>query len=127
MSEVADITNQLAGGESVFFRDEKMKLAREIVTLYHDADAAQKAEKAFVSTFQKGTVPGEVDEVIRKKGETYADALLRHGTVVSKSELSRLLSAGGVRDAQTGEKYEKLPETPGLILKIGKRRFVKLG
>src|SRR3989344_273661 len=108
-------------------RDAKMELAREIVTLYHAADAAQKAEEAFVSTFQKGAVPDEVDEVVREEGETYADALVRAGVVASKGELSRLLSAGAVSDANTGEKYEKLPTGAGTTLKIGKRRFVKLG
>src|SRR3989344_579826 len=108
-------------------RDAKMELAREIVTLYHAADAAQKAEEAFVSTFQKGAVPDEVDEVVRAEGETYADALVRAGVVASKAELSRLLSAGAVSDANTGEKYEKLPTGAGTTLKIGKRRFVKLG
>ena len=108
-------------------RDAKMRLAREIVTLYHAADAAQKAEDAFISTFQKGAVPDEVDEVARAGGETYADALVRAGTVSSKAELSRLFSAGAVSDAVTGEKYEKIPDASGATLKIGKRRFVKLG
>ena len=125
MTEVDEIKKALADGQNP--RDIKMRLAREIVTLYHDANAAQKAEKKFVSTFQKGAVPEEVDEVVRREGETYADALVRLSVVASKGELSRLLSAGAVSDAQTGEKYDKLPEASGATLKIGKRRFVKLG
>ncbi len=125
MTEVDEIKKALADGQNP--RDIKMRLAREIVTLYHDANAAQKAEEAFVSTFQKGAVPEEVDEVVRREGETYADALVRLSVVASKGELSRLLSAGAVSDAQTGEKYDKLPEASGATLKIGKRRFVKLG
>ena len=121
LDDIEDITR----GENP--RNIKMRLAREIVTLYHSADAAQKAEQAFVSTFQKGAVPNDVDEVVREKGETYADALVRAGIVVSKGELSRLFSAGAVSDAVTGEKYEKIHDAPGATLKIGKRRFVKLG
>lgn len=108
-------------------RDAKMELAREIVMLYHGAGAARKAEEAFISTFQKGAVPDEVDSVVREKGETYAEVLVRKGIITSKGELTRLFSAGAVSDAKTGEKYDKLPETPGVTLKIGKRRFVTLG
>lgn len=124
-TEVEEIGRALAAGENP--RDAKMRLAREIVTLYHSAEAAAQAEATFVQTFQKGVIPEDIDTVVRAKGETYADALVRTGTVASKTELTRLLKAGGVRDAATGEKYEMLPDAPGAVLKIGKRRFVRLG
>lgn len=122
--EVEEIARALEQGANP--RDAKMRLAREIVTLYHDADAAQEAEEAFVGTFQKGQLPEEIEEVMREGGESYADALVRLGIVASKSELTRLLRDGGVRDAETGEKYEELPDAPGVTLKLGKRRFVRL-
>jgi tyrosyl-tRNA synthetase len=125
MSEVEGIKKTLEAGENP--RDAKMRLAKEIVTLYHGADAATKAEEAFVSTFQKGAVPEDVDEIVRADGETYADALVRADIVASKAELSRLLDAGAVSDAASGEKHAALPEAPGATLKIGKRRFVRLG
>ena len=125
LNEIEKIQQALSEGENP--RDAKMRLAREIVTLYHSADAAQKAEEAFISIFQKGAIPDEIDEVACAEGETYADALVRAGIVASKAELSRLLSAGAVSDTKTGEKYTKLPEILGITLKIGKRRFVKLG
>ncbi len=125
LSTIATIQKSLEDGQNP--RDAKMRLAREIVTLYHGADAAQAAEAAFVSTFQKGALPEVIEELARHEGETYADALVRAGVVASKSELARLLKAGGVRDAVSGEKYDELPEASGTTLKIGKRRFVKLG
>ncbi len=125
VTDVQMIQEALATGANP--RDAKMRLAREIVTLYHSADAARVAEETFIATFQKGVVPEGVDEVVREDGETYADALVRNGVVASKGALSRLLSAGGVREAHTGEKQDTVPETPGVTLKIGKRRFVKLG
>ena len=50
------------------------------------------------------------------------------GIIKSKAELKRLLSAGGVRDLETGEKLETIPKIVNkpITLKIGKRRFVKL-
>lgn len=105
-------------------RDAKMQLAREIVRMYHGEEAAQSAEQNFVETFQKRGVPEDVLEV----AAPYIDALLATGVVASKTELRRLLEEGGVRNAETGEKYEALPESvkEPQILKLGKRRFVKL-
>ncbi len=124
MDEVAALKAGLDAGDNP--RDAKMRLAREIVTLYHGADTAGRAEESFVATFQKGTLPEDIEEISREAGESYADALVRTEIVASKSELARLLKAGGVREAHSGEKYDALPEAPGSTLKLGKRRFVKL-
>lgn len=104
----------------------KQRVAFEIVKVFHGEDKASDAKDAFASTFQKKEVPDDIDEIVREGGESYADALVRREVVASKSELTRLLKAGGVRDAVSGEKYDALPEIPGATLKIGKRRFVKL-
>jgi tyrosyl-tRNA synthetase len=58
----------------------------------------------------------------------YIEALLIHSVVASKTELRRLLEDGGVRNAETGSKLDTLPTgvTEPLVLKIGKRRFVRL-
>jgi len=125
LTEVCVVGEVLAAGGNP--RDAKMRLAREIVTLYHDRAAAEAAEAAFVSTFQKGVLPEDVETVVREGGETYADALVRAGIVASKSDLSRLLDAGGVRDVSTEEKLDALPDAPGATLKFGKRRFARLG
>lgn len=124
MQDIADVARDIDAGANP--RDAKMRLAREIVTLYHDAAAAQQAEQAFVATFQKGAVPDDVMQIAREAGETYADALVRAGAIASKSELTRLIAAGGLHDAHTDEKLPALPDTPGTTLKLGKRRFVKL-
>lgn len=124
MEEVVSVRTELEAGANP--RDAKMHLAREIVTLYHSEAAAGAAEEAFVATFQKGSLPEEIVEVVRSAGETYADALVRAGLVKSKSELTRLLRDGGVHDATSDEKLEVLPEESGATLRLGKRRFVKL-
>jgi tyrosyl-tRNA synthetase len=45
-------------------RDAKMRMAREIVTIFHGAEDAQAAEDAFVRTFSKRELPDEVPEVV---------------------------------------------------------------
>lgn len=105
-------------------RDAKMKLAYEITRMYHGESGAKDGETYFVETFQKGGVPDDVSEI----KPDYIEALITNEIVASKAELRRLLEAGGVRNAETGEKLSELPKTVEMpiVLKIGKRRFVKL-
>lgn len=105
-------------------RDIKMKLAYEITRMYHGEEGAKEGEHYFVETFQKKQIPEDIVEIRPE----YIEALIHTEIVPSKAELRRLLSAGGVRDAETGEKLSEIPtrvEMPQ-ILKIGKQRFVKL-
>jgi tyrosyl-tRNA synthetase len=121
-SEVSQMESELRDGENP--RDVKMKLAREITRMYHGEEGASAGEKYFVETFQQKEVPEDVIEIEKD----YTESLMNAGVVASKTELRRLLEAGGVRDAETGEKLTELPaviEAP-LVLKIGKRRFVRL-
>lgn len=122
LSEVAEIERELSNGTNP--RDVKMRLAREITTMYHDADTAAAAEAAFVETFQKGGVPEDIVDV----EPDYAETLISKGIVSSKTELRRLFEAGAIRDAESGEKLEALPEhvRSPQIVKVGKRRFVRL-
>jgi len=122
LEEVAELSQELSQGVNP--RDIKMRLAYELVKMYHSAEAADKAQQAFIYTFQKGGVPEEVEEITAP----YIDALLAKEIVKSKSELRTLLMAGGVRNPETNEKYEAFPETveEPTVIKIGKRRFVKL-
>lgn len=122
MNEVKNIEEELK--EDANPRDIKMRLAREIVSLYHGESSAKNAEASFVETFQKGEIPEDIDSV----EPDYIEGLLGAGIVSSKSELNRLLAAGGVRNAETNEKLDELPKelTAPMVLRIGKRRFIKL-
>ncbi len=122
LDEIKAHESKIQNGENP--RDAKMALAKEIVRMYHGEESANGAEQNFIDTFQKGGVPEDILEITAP----YVDALLAQGIVASKTELRRLLDEGGVRNAETGEKYEALPEslTEPLTLKLGKRRFVKL-
>jgi len=105
-------------------KDAKMKLAYEITRMYHGENGAKEGETYFVDTFQNKQAPLEVLEI----QPDYIEALLTHSVVASKTELRRLLEAGGVRIAETDEKLLVMPQTVTvpMVLKIGKRRFVKL-
>ena len=102
-----------------------MKLAREIVTMYHGEGFSKKAEENFIATFQKGGVSKDATEVRVKKGTTLFIAVKE--VVQSKNELRRLVENGAVSEVGG----EKITDFNFLIdrditLKIGKRRFVKI-
>jgi tyrosyl-tRNA synthetase len=108
-------------------RDMKMRLARAIVSLYHSDEAAQEAEKNFVHTFQKGETPSDIVEVSVKGGKLLVDVLLGHDIVSSKTEFRRLISAGAITHADTGEKVtDHSVKVGNATLKVGKRRFIKI-
>ena len=122
LDAIEEMKEALATGTNP--RDIKMKLAYEITRMYHGEAGAEEGEQNFIETFQKGGVPEDVVEI----KPDYVDALIAEDVVASKTELRRLLEAGGVRNAETGEKLSEIPKTVDkpLVLKIGKRRFVKL-
>lgn len=109
-------------------KDAKMRLAREIVALYHSEEDAQKAEDGFVSTFSNKEIPEDIEEIKAGKGDQLGNVLVDAGIVSSKSEFRRLVESGAIRDMETDEKIENpLQEIEeSLTLKVGKKRFVKI-
>jgi tyrosyl-tRNA synthetase len=92
----------------------------------HGEKAAREAEAAFENTFAKGGVPDDVQEV-NLAGELLADALVKAGVVPSKAEWRRLIDGGGIK-TEDDEKITDPHFNPAktMILKVGKRRFVKV-
>lgn len=105
----------------------KAIIAKDIVKRFHGEKAAESAEKTFEATFAKGGVPDDVLEIKLDKGVPLADVLIKVGVVPSKTEWRRLVTDGAVRD----DKDTKITDpyfapTETIVLKIGKRRFVKV-
>jgi tyrosyl-tRNA synthetase len=114
---------------------EKRRLAREVVDLYHGEGAGAAAEAAFDRVHKEGELPEEVpDQVIPPDvvvdGSVYLPKLLAIlGLAESATRGRRLIEQGGVR--LDGERQEAL-EVPverlrGRVLQVGRRRFVRLG
>jgi len=133
LEEIRDIENGLQEG-ALHPRDVKMRLAREIVTIYHGIDAARRAEAEFKNIFQKKELPDEVPEyrLDRKdleEGEIWLPKLLAlAGLVSSTSEGKRLLQQGAVKidDEKISDPDIRLIPQDGMIIKAGKRKFVKI-
>ncbi len=126
-AQIADIEQRIAT-ESLHPMDAKMMLARDIVTIYHDAEAAARAEAHFQRVFQKRELPREMPAHKLAAPQNIVDLLVEVGLAPSKSQARRLIVQGGVR--LDGNKVESIEETVTpdreTILQVGKRRFVRL-
>jgi tyrosyl-tRNA synthetase len=127
--DVAAIAAGLADG-SLHPRDAKMRLAREVVTLYHSAADAANAEANFVATFQRHEAPADMPELRMPAGATSViDVLIAAGLVASKSEARRLIEEGGVRandEVVAGIEATVMLRAEPVVIQKGKRHFVKV-
>ena len=124
-AEIAGIEKDIASGKT-HPRDAKMRLAREIVSIFYSDKEAQAAEEAFVRLFQQKETPDEMAEYKLQAGATVLDVLMGAELVSSKSEARRLIDQKGVRlDGETLERGDEVFPHPG-VLQVGKRRFVRV-
>lgn len=123
-------------GEGKNPRDAKVRLAKEIVALYHSQDAADDAERYFVETFSKRQQPVEAEEVaipeslIEDGQVAVANLIAELGLAESNGKARNLMKQGGV--SLDGEKladpFAKLPviDLKGKVLRVGKHQFRQL-
>jgi len=110
-------------------RDAKLRLAEEIVKLYHGEEEARKAVQYFVETFSKGHIPENVPAVKGSEGMQLLDFLVTGGLATSKGDARRKIEQGGVSLNE-----EKITDTTlvlesshaNQILKVGKKDFVRI-
>ncbi len=111
---------------SVHPRDAKMKIAREITSIFYGDVDAQQAEEAFVKTFQHKEAPDQMPEYDLKTGQTVMDVILDAKLAASKSEARRLFDQKGVRlDGETIERGDVTFPRPG-VLQVGKRKYLRV-
>lgn len=133
MPEVHALTAAMtAGTENP--RNVKMRLAREIVTLYHDADAAKAADDYFIQTFSNRSQPVDAEEAaipadcIHDGQVSIPSLIVALGLAKSNSAVRDLIKAGAI--ALDGEKVTELmlgkDALSGKVLKVGKHAFRKL-
>ncbi len=128
--EIDELLAGLANG-TVHPRDAKRTLARRITATYHGEEAALAAEEEFDRVFRQGVLPDEIPMVALPTDDpiNLASLLRDAGVVASAGEARRLITQGAVSaDGQVVEN-EWVPrvDLEGIVLKIGKRRFLRLG
>jgi tyrosyl-tRNA synthetase len=136
--EVQQMTSAMKSGE-LNPRDAKRRLGREIVTLYHSAEAAQTADETFLRVFSGARQQTREDyEAMAEELTLSADlrgistwissALAQLGLAKSKGEATRLVKGGGIYldERRIADPQEEVTLAPGRLLRVGKRKIVKL-
>lgn len=125
--EIKDIEEQMKKGVNP--RDIKARLGFEIVKLYHGENQAKSAEEEFNRVFRDKKLPEDIPVYkINKERFNLIDVLVETKLTVSKGEARRLIEQGGVKiddEVIKDWQYEFEPK-PGMVIKVGKRRFIKL-
>lgn len=124
--EIQALQNELDAGKNP--RDIKMRLAHEIVNIYHSKEEADTAQQAWINQFSKGMLPQSIPKFT--VGASCADwqSLLTASSIASsKSEARRLIQQGAVKLQQEKITLESpLDFADGDILQAGKRNFIQL-
>ncbi|MBI5464084.1 MAG: tyrosine--tRNA ligase [Ignavibacteriales bacterium] len=128
--ELKSLKSQLSGPESNP-RDLKRQLARTLVSMYHNAEAAAAAEQEFDRIFIDKSLPDQVEEFVIDQDNlpTNVSALMTMAKLASsKSDAQRLIEQGGVSiDGERVSDFKTpLPQKREFVLKVGKRRFLKV-
>jgi tyrosyl-tRNA synthetase len=123
-------------------RDIKAELAKMIISDFHSAGEAQRAEEEFNRIFRRKEAPELLEESAVTSGTWELKQLLVEvGLASSKGEARRLIEQGGVSvdgercDPKINKYYILKPDRPGfdigigktsLDIKVGKRRFIRV-
>ncbi|HSL11489.1 MAG TPA: tyrosine--tRNA ligase [Actinomycetota bacterium] len=131
----ARVAAGLADG-SIHPNDEKRRMARAVVDLYHGEGSGRAAEERFDVVHRAHAIPDDVPEVdipadaIRNGAVWLPRLLSATGLASSNADARRLIEQGGVRidgtpvtdpDAELGR-----DEVVGAVLQVGRRRFVRI-
>lgn len=125
IGDIAGLKAEIAGGRNP--RDAKVALAKEIVTRFHSAQAADEALADFVNR-SKGGIPDDVPDVVLSGAPMGVAHLLKQaGLCGSTSEAMRMVDQGGVRidGAVVSDKALQI-EAGVFVLQVGKRKFARV-
>jgi len=127
LNEIRDWLQQMQQGR-LNPRDVKMRLAREIITQLHGDKAAREAEEGFVRVFQRRELPEKIPAFVLTAPMPIVDLLVASGLAASKGEARRLVTQGGVqvRGERVTDANAPVPTEPGLVVQVGKRRFLRI-
>ncbi|MFA5991110.1 MAG: tyrosine--tRNA ligase [Candidatus Doudnabacteria bacterium] len=109
-------------------RDAKARVALEIVKKFYGEKKALLAQEAFVSQFSKGELPQDIEVVHLPAGVHPISGTTALVMGISKNEVRRLISQGGVKiDGEVVKTDGEIEITSKeILLQVGKRRFAKI-
>ncbi|TMC21974.1 MAG: tyrosine--tRNA ligase [Chloroflexi bacterium] len=133
-AELAEFERQMAGGK-LNPRDVKRRMAREIVTEFHNTEAAQVAEEAFIRQFSERKLPSDIPDYRLSEPKNIVEVIVGAGIAASNNKARELIKQGAVSIFPEGESGGStrisdaefiVPATDGAIIKVGKRQYIRL-
>jgi tyrosyl-tRNA synthetase len=129
MNEIEQFQRDIDGGKNP--RDIKFLLAQEIITRFHDANAAASAKQDFITRFAKGAMPDDIAEILLtlEQNEIGIAAVLKQaGLTSSNSDSFRMIQQGAVRidGEKVTDKGLTLVRGAVFVAQVGKRKFARI-
>jgi tyrosyl-tRNA synthetase len=129
LETIAKWKKETAGGGNP--RDIKIRFAAEIVTRYHGAAEAERAQADFEARFRRGAPPDDMPEVTVASGRkpmAITQVLKAAGLTGSVSEALRMIEQGGIRidGEKLSDKALRLAPGSTVVLQVGKRKFARV-
>ncbi|WP_113907908.1 tyrosine--tRNA ligase [Aliidiomarina celeris] len=127
-NEIEVLKASVEGGENP--RNVKVLLAKELITRFHDENAAESAEQDFIQRFQKNAIPDDMPEVELKLDEAQmgiASVLKEAGLVASTSEAMRMIKQNAVKiDGERVSDNKTTCAHGTSVYQVGKRKFARI-
>jgi tyrosyl-tRNA synthetase len=134
LAELTELRRKIDEG-SLNPRDVKLRMAREIVSEFHDASAAREAEEAFIRQFSERKLPTDIPDYHLSEPTNIITLMVDAKLATSKSEARRNVQQGGVSFFPAGETGAAervsdvnfiVPLLDGAILKVGKLHYLRI-
>lgn len=125
LEQIAQYKKSVAEGQNP--RDIKVAIAQEIVTRFHNKQAAEDALADFVNR-SKGGIPDDIAEITLSGAPIGIAQLLKQANLcASTSEAMRMVDQGGVRiDGAVISDKQLQVQAGTVVLQVGKRKFAKV-
>lgn len=113
-------------------RDLKMELGETLVAMYYDQEKAKEARREWERVFSERKLPSDMPEFsISSLGERIwvVKLLTETGMAKTGGEARRLIKGGGLYldNERIADETTELDLSEGMIFKVGKRRFFRIG
>jgi tyrosyl-tRNA synthetase len=128
--QLSELENALSSG-SLHPNESKMRLAREIVSIFHSPADAQASQENWDKVFRSGGdgIPEDIPQISLTEPKRILDILRDNGLVPSGKEAKRLAEGGGIRmnsEVVSNIEAELTTEKLPVVLQVGKRKFLRV-
>lgn len=133
-SELDEFDRKMAEG-TLNPRDVKLRMAREIVTEFHNEVAAQEGQEAFIRQFSERKLPTDIPDYHLSIPTNIVEIIVDAKLAASNNKARELIRQGAVSIFPEGELSSAtrisdpdftVPTTDGAILKVGKRQYMRI-